>query len=274
MTPLSDDALDPHVLTDCHRNLFEAFRLIARARHQGRIEEEHGIVRIANPGAGLGVNQVILTEVPSDPAAEIGRSARFMERAGVEYWTLVAFPHVAPSLGTIPESAGLTERQIIPGMILPSIPIRPPPPPPELRIRRATTPALWETMIRVGLEGLTGVAPEDPLSRFPFELSSTARGYVGFIGKVPVTTSLQVSYRGVSGVYLVATLPTYRGRGLGAAMTWRAVVDGRKDACRVGFLQASEMGYPVYSKMGFRKITEYTEWHAPKPRPVTSAGAA
>jgi GNAT superfamily N-acetyltransferase len=258
-----DLAFDPRLIADCHRNVFEAFRRIARSRPRGRIEEEWGAVRVANPGAGLGINQVFLTEVPADPSIEVAKSARFMESAGVQRWTLTALPHVAKSLGTVPESRGLTERHTIPGMILPSIPVRPPTPPPDLRIRRATTAALWEQMVRVGLEGLTGTVPDDPLSRFPFQLSATARGFVGFAGGVPVATSLQMSYRGISGIYLVATLPPYRGRGFGAAMTWRAVVDGRKDGCRVSCLQASDMGYPVYSKMGFQKFGEYTEWHAP-----------
>jgi GNAT superfamily N-acetyltransferase len=255
--------VDAKVLADCHANYIEAFRLVARAQSQGVIEEERGVTRIASGIPTPVQNSVFLTEVPRDPAAEVSKAVRFMESAKVARWRIVALNHVAPALGSLPEIAGLIERHEVPGMILSPIPPRPPPPPPGLRIRRATTPALWEQMIRTGVEGLSGRVLESASSRFPFELSATIRGYLGYVGKVPVATSWEVTYRGVSGLFFVATLPQYRGRGIGAAMTWRAAVDGGKDGCRISSLQASEMGFPVYSKMGFRRITTYTEWQTP-----------
>jgi len=62
---------------------------------------------------------------------------------------------------------------------------------------------------------------------------------------------------GVAGVYNVATLESHRRRGIGEAMTWRSVSRGRETGCVVATLQASELGKPVYERMGFRVVAPY-----------------
>src|SRR5262245_11933784 len=58
---------------------------------------------------------------------------------------------------------------------------------------------------------------------------------------------------GATGIYNVATLPEVRRRGMGAAITARALPDGRAHDYRIGTLQSSEMGYPIYEGMGLRE---------------------
>ena len=48
-------------------------------------------------------------------------------------------------------------------------------------------------------------------------------------------------------------------------MTRRAISDGRSTGCTIAYLQASKMGRPIYEKMGFRVLEEYSEWKT-KPR--------
>jgi GNAT superfamily N-acetyltransferase len=243
----------------CHANFIEAFRLVARARPQGRLEEERGVVRIASGMDSPSMNPVFVTETPQDPVEVITQSKRFMQSAGVSRWSMVAHEKIAGAFSFHPEAAELTVKKKLPGMLVVPIPSQAPPPPPGLRIRRATTPALWEHMVRTGTEGLSGTAAEDAAT-WPFELTRVIRGYLGDVGGVPVATSWGISYQGVCGIFFVATLPPFRGRGIGAAMTWRAVVDGRREGCRASFLQSTDMGLPVYSGMGFRQVTEYVSW--------------
>jgi ribosomal protein S18 acetylase RimI-like enzyme len=58
-------------------------------------------------------------------------------------------------------------------------------------------------------------------------------------------------------VYYVATLPDFRRRGLGEAMTRRAIAQGAAAGCNVATLQASPLGLPIYERMGFRRVGYY-----------------
>ncbi|MFN2537483.1 MAG: GNAT family N-acetyltransferase [Mycobacteriales bacterium] len=67
----------------------------------------------------------------------------------------------------------------------------------------------------------------------------------------PVSTATLVAVDGVAAVYGVGTLPTYRGRGLGRAVTLAVLHEGRRRGCDLAFLNPSELGYRVYAGLGF-----------------------
>jgi predicted acetyltransferase len=67
----------------------------------------------------------------------------------------------------------------------------------------------------------------------------------------------------IAGVHNVSTLPEFRGRGLGEAMTWHAALDGRAEGCIASALQASAMGFPIYERMGYRHVVSYETWDVP-----------
>jgi len=69
---------------------------------------------------------------------------------------------------------------------------------------------------------------------------------------------------GVAGVYNVATLAAYRRRGLGEGMTAHAAQEGARAGCRMASLQSSEMGLPVYTRMGFRTVAGYRTFVRPE----------
>ena len=73
----------------------------------------------------------------------------------------------------------------------------------------------------------------------------------------PIATSALVLDAGVAGIYAVATLPEARRKGIGRMMSMRALLDARQQGYRVGVLQASAMGYPVYKQIGFREVCRY-----------------
>jgi len=81
--------------------------------------------------------------------------------------------------------------------------------------------------------------------------------YVGYTDGQPVTTGLGVRTGRTIGVYNIATIRSARKRGYGAAMTMRIAEDGAAHGCDVAVLQASEIGYPIYERLGYRTVAEY-----------------
>jgi GNAT superfamily N-acetyltransferase len=77
------------------------------------------------------------------------------------------------------------------------------------------------------------------------------RHYLGRLAGVPVATSALLLATGVAGVYCVSTVERARRQGIGAALTLAALREARDLGFTVGVLGSSEMGYPVYRRLGF-----------------------
>jgi GNAT superfamily N-acetyltransferase len=88
--------------------------------------------------------------------------------------------------------------------------------------------------------------------------------YVGYAGGQPVTTGLGLRTGPTIGVYNISTVPAARGRGYGAAMTRRVANDGVRAGCDAAILQASEMGRPIYERLGYRTVVQYLGFGEPQ----------
>jgi GNAT superfamily N-acetyltransferase len=86
--------------------------------------------------------------------------------------------------------------------------------------------------------------------------------YVGYADGAPVVSGLGWRTGRTIGVYAIATLPKARRRGYGAAMTARVVTDGLANGCDLAALQASELGRPIYERLGFRVDVRYTAYQS------------
>ena len=81
--------------------------------------------------------------------------------------------------------------------------------------------------------------------------------YVGYDADAPVSAGFSVRTGRTLGIFTMATVPAARGHGHASAMTARVVADGVAAGCDVAALQASEMGRPIYERLGFRLVQEY-----------------
>jgi GNAT superfamily N-acetyltransferase len=95
---------------------------------------------------------------------------------------------------------------------------------------------------------------------------SVTRRYVGYQNGVPVATSELVLEAGVAGIYAVTTLPEARRQGIGANMTALPLIEARSQGYKIGTLQASSMGHPVYRQLGFQDLYKFElySWHGHK----------
>ena len=96
--------------------------------------------------------------------------------------------------------------------------------------------------------------------------------YVGYADGAPVVSGLGWRTGRTIGVYSIATIPSARRRGFGAAMTARVVADSVAAGCDVAALQASELGRRVYERLGFRTVVTYVAYLDRRKSPAV-AGA-
>jgi GNAT superfamily N-acetyltransferase len=87
------------------------------------------------------------------------------------------------------------------------------------------------------------------------------RLYLARLGPVPVGSAAAHLDHGAVGIFGVATVTWARGRGIGTALTARAVEDAR-DETDLAWLQATAEGQPIYEHMGFEPVGDWVVWVA------------
>jgi GNAT superfamily N-acetyltransferase len=79
------------------------------------------------------------------------------------------------------------------------------------------------------------------------------RIFVGYLNDEPVATNMLFNGGGVASVYAVATIPSVQGKGIGAAITLKPLLEARdKEGYKYAVLFSTEMGVKVYQRIGFR----------------------
>jgi ribosomal protein S18 acetylase RimI-like enzyme len=140
---------------------------------------------------------------------------------------------------------------------------------PGFRIERVRTAAQLADF--AGVIGGTQDTPDPDVLRFyelaaPLLLTEEAPlwFYVGYLDNLPVATAEVTVAGGVAGLYNISTLPPYRRRGFGTAMTVRPLVEAREARSETAVLQASSEGVGLYSRVGFQAYGKITEYKLPQ----------
>ncbi len=135
-----------------------------------------------------------------------------------------------------------------------------PPAPAELRIVEVTDAATLADFERAFIAGY----PVPDMRQAPAGallderiLGGPLRLWLGYLDGRPVTTARSLADQAVNGIFAVSTLPTERGHGYGTAITARAIA---ASPLLPAVLEASDLGYPVYQRLGFRDIARSTRW--------------
>ena len=193
-----------------------------------------------------------------DPTAACSAIVAFYDELGVPF-TVFVRDEVTPGLSDSCLAAGLVHTRSGPLMVMD--PIAPAPAAPDglsVRVVDAGSADEYAEVVAAGF-GM----PLTMARTFFGEALLGIEGctaFLGTLGGTPVGTSALFRGAGVAGVYNVATLPDHRGRGIGAALTWAAVEEGRRQGETAAILQASDIGEPVYRRMGFATPTHYRQF--------------
>ncbi len=204
---------------------------------------------------GLGTNPITNRAVVLAPDADSALVAGFMREtfdrrsAGVigllDPWDSVALT-----------DNGWTESWTV---ILPEMVYLPTPSPPPVvhDIRLVADDDTLSQFDDLTRRGFDFVPWDDTTILPPSALGSIVRAYIAYDDGAPVACAVAHNHSGVTGVYMVATLPEARGRGFGEAVSWAAT---RAFGDQPATLQASEMGGPVYARMGYETTRAMRLW--------------
>jgi GNAT superfamily N-acetyltransferase len=234
-----------------------------------------GVVFVAAGGRGPDFNYAVYAvALQSATAAEIFRRADAFF-GPYEPYSVVVDVEAATGVDEELRRRGWTMDEEEPALALPALPDPLPAPPAGLAIHRVCTEATLADFRAVNGAG----------SRWlPSLEAATAEGVAVFVGyatgadagavasaagdggtAVAVATARVARHGDVGDVTGVVTRPEYRRRGFGTAMTWAAVAAARDMGCAAFVLTATELGYPVYRKMGFMPVCTLRTYLPPAP---------
>jgi GNAT superfamily N-acetyltransferase len=238
-----------------HKAYIRGFGLIADSATTGYAHRTGGVISIVSHSPVALFNQIIVND---DSANERDMETAVAAMAGTGLRFAVSLRserdrRFAPVL----EESGVILADTGPAMVMQPIPDHTMPP--DLEIRSGA--GVRDDHIRVAAESF-GLPAEmlDSVLVPRMAGQSDVTFYTGYVDDQPVTASLGFIDHGSISVFNVTTVEKHRGKGYGAAMTMRAVIDGRDRDCNVAFLQSTEMGYSIYERLGFKTIFDYDLW--------------
>jgi GNAT superfamily N-acetyltransferase len=259
---------DDEIIAEAQANFIKANRDIGEHCISGEVREIDGLVIKYTGVPADDQNAAFVVRPLRDPHAALSEALAYFDEREMPYGILMR-EGLDPTAERTCLELGLVHVFTLPGMALAPLPDAIPAGPVELEIRTVTTVAEHEAHVETDAAGFEG-SLDHARRLFPATLfqRGDAIEFTGFVDGVPVAVSTLVVTGRTAGVYGVATIPAYRRRGFGEAMTWRAIRDGAALGCEMANLTASVMGRPLYERMGFRVVAPFLIF----ARPAASGG--
>jgi ribosomal protein S18 acetylase RimI-like enzyme len=252
---------DEELIARADANYFTVWPLLCSlADGAGEVIQRGGLI-MTDSGTPLAmVNSVFVTRPLRDPVAELRGALAFFDERRRPFLVRIR-RGLDPAADRACAELGLVAGGVMPGMALDRMTN-------EgtrvdgLAIVAAKTRATFLHHLDVMVEGF-GLPREfaEVLLTDRFLHVPDAELYVGYVDDRPIASSALFVTGRTAGIYNVATLADVRGRGIGEAMTWHCVRRGAEMGCVAAILQASEMGFPIYERMGFRLVSPYHTYH-------------
>jgi predicted GNAT family acetyltransferase len=250
-------------------NLYDFLKLMGRSPAAAFVEEGP-LVSWHTPIPNVWFNGVLASgSAPPDAERLIAMRLAYFQERGVEAVSWWLEPHVErtewePYL----LRAGFRADESTPGMAVDVgklvVPAQQPDGLAVLPVEDDAALRAWIPLLLSGF-GLPATRFESAVDLFTgLGLGLPVRHYLGTLEGDPVATSTLFLGAGVAGIYNVTTRDEARGRGIGTALTLAPLQDARRLGYRVGILQSSSQGFPVYRRMGFEQVCvlHYYAWQA------------
>ena len=232
------------------------FHLLPAASEGGHAVERPGVLGTVTPAVPERsvVNSVLYDDADALEAA-LGDLGRAYEDAGVRAWTVWVHPGDQRAAALL-ESAGHRLDANPAAMVR------------ELDGIEPLMPdgAEWSRDVDLATvltlnDRAYGWEDARPWSRALGGLDPNAvHRYLATLDGDAACTLMTVDHEGDCGIWLVATLPSARGRGLAGALLAQALVDARDRGCTTTSLQATKLGEPVYARLGYRSLGSIEMW--------------
>ncbi|HUP84514.1 MAG TPA: GNAT family N-acetyltransferase [Acidimicrobiales bacterium] len=248
------------VLAEADRNMLETWEWLTDLGPAPGRTEVDGLVMLSTGVPVSLFNPTHVVGTIHDPGAAVAAVTAHYGELGAPF-SIVFRDDVAPGLADACASAGLVEHWQMPLMVLDPIPADGGGPVPDgleiITVDESTIEAYGDVLA----EGFG--MPRELVSLI---LGPTLLGHdaftalLGLLDGQPAATSGVYVSGDIAGVYNVATVPSARGKGVGAAITWAAALAGREAGMTRSILQASQMGEPVYARMGYERPARYRQF--------------
>ncbi len=218
------------------------------------------------------MNGVLVADAASDPAA-VAELLGEVAATGLPYCIQLR-PHSSHELLAVPEAAGMHPYTAMALMTL-----REPAGVPqasagsEVSLRELDP---QEASVHTALAAEVFGMPEEILATFVSDAVLSlpeVRAYVAETDGAAVATAIGLRHDRLVGIFNVATLPAYRRRGYGAAITAFALRDAFDEGANAAALQTSDMGRGVYESLGFELAEHWRCWVSVEPAAEGAATA-
>ena len=240
--------------------LIAAFRTLADSL-PGMYEKQAapGVTSLMS-GLPMATLNGVFTDAARPDVTEIDRAAASL--AGLPLpWSIQFRGEPEPAAERVAARYGLTARMTIPLMLYR------PPSDQQARPARASAAAAvrvagladradYAAALAAGFQ-----APPEIMAPFSSPEAFTLPGAVPYLAREDgqvAAVGLGIFGEGIAGIFNIATVPAYRGRGYGRAVSSRIGADGVARGADLAYLQSSEDGYPLYESMGFRTAETWT----------------
>jgi GNAT superfamily N-acetyltransferase len=225
-----------------------------------RMPDDDVVLYVSDVPLPVGSGAVAPRFAPGTEARRVREALDVLFANGQPFqWWTGPLTHVE-AVAALVEHRGLVSAGPTPGMHADLALVSLPEPDGRVVIEQCETPAEWLEANRVFAEAF-GLPAE--MARLFVEVWTGLEGAIQLIARVDgvaVGCAAGLPIDGVMGVYNVGTLEAARGQGVGSAVTAHLMRLGRLEGCHSSILHASELGYPVYLKLGYEHVTDVHQY--------------
>jgi ribosomal protein S18 acetylase RimI-like enzyme len=256
-----------------HKGLLIGRSPLLRLNAAARSAEVEGVVMRCWGPVGPALNKVAVVG-PAPPLQRILELANAFFGSDSVGFGIVVEADAGHPLETELRAAGWRVFEDEPALVLPSIPA-PPPLPPGLEVKRICDVAGRRDLLHVLAAGFGEPTAEggteldfEAFDAFAPSLSASLDPdvalLVGYCEGKPAASAFFFKVGSIAGITGVATVPAFRRRRLGTALTWEALRAGAARGCTCATLAALGASFDLYRKMGFIHVCNHRAYEPPK----------